>query len=340
MVEFWIGETNRPIVKKHSQVMDSAANYYKSSDPKVPYSYEALFLDSGAYTFTRRCMSVDEEKIKATQEKIDPDRAIPLDYPFLPGMSLSVMRKRWEKTAENILDWQNTTKLRNIVPVLHAWDNKSLIDNIKWMYRKVDCECIAVGTIVTPSFSRFTGYFGDRQPTMLTMCLILRTVQLVKHYTDFEVHLTGFGSSPLTLHLAYFIGAESVDSMGYKRKAAYGKILLPGLGERYVGRGDASFGVKPLSPKEMELLSKCSCPICTTNQNLLWTDWKARAIHNKHVLEKEAEIAGKLLAENPEAYTRYLDEIYANSSNNFAAYWNFVKRNVKQLPLDLWIWRW
>lgn len=339
MVEFWIGETNRPLVKKHTQVMDSVANYYKSRNPRIPYFYDALFLDSGAYTFTRKGVSADKERVKSVQEKLNPDRAIPLDYPFLPGMSLSVMKKLWEKTAENILEWQNTTKLKSIVPVLHAWDNKSLVDNIKWMYKKVDCECIAIGTIVTPKFSCFRGYFGDRQPTMLTIGLILRAIQLVKHYADFKVHLTGFGSSPLTLHLAYFMGAESVDSMGYKRKAAYGKILLPGVGERYAGRGDASFGVKHLSPLERELLSKCKCPICSTNQNLLWLDWKARAIHNKYVLEREAEVARRLLTENPESYTAYLDKIYSNSSKNFAAYWKFVKNNVKQPPLDFWIWR-
>ncbi|MEM3629207.1 MAG: hypothetical protein QXK32_04790 [Candidatus Jordarchaeales archaeon] len=339
MVEFWVGETNRPLVKKHAQVMDSAANYYASSSLKIPYSYDALFLDSGAYTFTRRGLSADKEKIKRIQEKLDPDRAIPLDYPFLPRMTLTAMRRLWEKTAENTLEWQNTTRLRSIVPVLHAWDNKSLVDNIKWIYKKVDCEYVAVGTIVTPKFSRFTGYFGDRHPSLLTITLILRAIQLIKHYTELKVHLTGFGSSPLTLHLAYFMGAESVDSMGYKRKAAYGKILLPGVGERYAGRGDASFGVKPLSPSELKLLSECRCPICSTNQSLLWRDWKARAIHNKYVLEKEAEVARRLLAEDPESYTAYLDEIYAHSSKNFMAYWKFVKNNMKQLPLDFWIWR-
>lgn len=65
------------------------------------------------------------------------------------------------------------------------------------------------------------------------------------------------------------MGVDSTDSAGYRRKAAYGKILLPGTGERYVGRGDAKFGISKLSQNEVILLCKCQCPICRIDKSQL-----------------------------------------------------------------------
>lgn len=335
-MELWIGETNCPAIGRHDLVMDSVVNYYKNTQPKVPYIYNKLFLDSGAFSFIRNGTKVDKERIKHTQEKLYPDKAIPLDYPFLPGMNTPIMQRLWKLTTENILEWQETTKLREIVPVLHAWDADSLIQNIMWMYKHANSEYVAIGTIVTPSFSNYTGYFGDRQPSMKNLDLIMRTIHAIKHYTDFKIHITGFGSSALTLHLAYYMGVESVDSAGYRRKAAYGKILLPGTGERYVGMGNAKFGVSKLLQHEWELLLKCNCSVCRNDKSLLWKDWKARAVHNKYVLEEEVKIARELLSNGLPVYENYLNQMYQRSTK-FAAYWGFIKKQVKQLPLDFWI---
>jgi hypothetical protein len=46
------------------------------------------------------------------------------------------MQKLWSKTAENVLYWQNSTNLKGkLVPALHAWDKKSLVDNLSWLQR-------------------------------------------------------------------------------------------------------------------------------------------------------------------------------------------------------------
>lgn len=337
MVELWIGESRRPIIKEHDMVMDSVANYYNLQNPQVSYNYRRLFLDSGAFTFARSKKCVDKERIKRVQEIIDPDKAVPLDYPFLPGTSPKQMKILWEETAMNILEWQETTRLREIAPVLHAWNASSLIKNILWLAKHVDCEHVLIGTIVTPSFSTYTGFFGDRQVSVKNILLILRTIQLLKHYTDFKVHLTGFGSSPMTLHLAYLMGADSVDSAGYRRKAAYGKILLPGRGERYVGRGDATFGVKPLTAEDMKLLAECQCPVCRSSHEELWKDWKARAIHNKYVLELEARKAKEKLKEGIDSYQKYLDDLYKSSSTILAKCYKVIKKQLNQLPLHFWM---
>jgi len=336
-LEFWVGEGKKPIIHDHSKVLDTVINYLSSDNPKIPYNYEELFLDSGSFTLSRKNVEPDKERIKLIQEKIDPDKAVPVDYPFRPGQSLKLMSKLWEMTKANILEWQETTRLREIVPVIHSWSYDSFKRGIKWIYKNIDSSYIALGVIVTPSYTSYTGYFGDRQPSLINIRLLSDAIKLIKTYTDFKVHLMGFGSSPLMLHLAYYMGADSIDSTGHRRKAAYGKIVLPGTGERYVGRGDAKFGVTTLSLEDWNLLMECKCPICRVNRSLLWKDWKARAIHNKYVLEMEALKAKQLLEEGRDVYEKYLDKIFSKSSKNFRAYWKFLKRTIKQTILDMFI---
>ncbi|MEM2292723.1 MAG: hypothetical protein QXX41_05560 [Nitrososphaerota archaeon] len=337
MLELWVGEcSKRPIVRCHDKVLDSVVNYLHSNKPKTPYIYKELFLDSGAFTIIRRGLVVDKEHIKSTQEKLDPDRAVPLDYPFQPDQTVKEMERSWEMTKANILEWQETTKLREIVPVLHAWNRNSIKKNVLWIYKHVDAEYIGIGTIVNPGFK---GYFADRQLNLKILELLLYTINVIKSLTDFKIHLMGFGSSPLTLHLAYYMGADSLDTTGYRRKAAFGKIILPGTGERYIGRGDAKFGVKKgkLSYSDWQILLECKCPICKEDRSLLWRDWIARAIHNKFILETETLKAKHLLDNGIGAYEQYLNNIFSNSSTCFQSYWKYLRRAVKQKILDAYL---
>ena len=333
----WIGESSPPVLKWYHRVMDSAINYYRQERPRTPYSYRELFLDSGAFTMARRGLSIDKETIKRTQEKLDPNKAIPIDYPFLPGMSVQEMRRRWEMTAANILEWQETTRLREVVPVIHAWSMRSLVENIEWVAKHADSDLVAIGTLVTSHFTDYKGYFGDRQLSLLNLSLLITAIQIIKYRAGLKVHLMGFGASPITLHMAYYMGADSVDTTGYRRKAVYGKIVLPGRGERYMGHGGARFGVKKLTDEDIRLLSSCDCPICRKDWALLRKDWRFRVIHNKHVLEREAQFANELISRNDGSYERYLDQMYESSSTIVRGCWRFLKKRVKQLTLYVFL---
>ena len=143
-----------------------------------------------------------------------------------------------------------------------------------------------------------------------------------------KVHLMGLGSSPLTLHIGYYLGIESTDSAGYRRKAAYGQIVLPGTGERYVGNNTAKFsGGSVMKTTDIKKLDNCDCPVCKVNSDQLWDDWKARAIHNDHVMKKERELAESLIDDGQEQYEKYLEEIYKKSSFNYL--WQYIKMKKK-----------
>lgn len=321
---FWIGENDKPVIPDRSSdlVMDSVIHYYNSQTPKLSYSFKELFLDCGGFTSTVNDVELEREKVILVQESLWPDRTVPLDFPSRPGMSISVIRRNWEKTKENVVFWQESTRLRKrLVAPLHAWDRTSLRENIAWLQKHADTDLLAIGSLVNPS--RLYGFFGDRQPRKELIDLLVLALETIRDQSDFRTHIMGFGSSPLMLHLAYYLGAQSTDSSGYRRKAAYGKIVLPGTGERYVGNSSASFGLTDYSEDDLQKLKACDCPICRVNQDLLWLDWKARAVHNDHVMKREVKEAKGLVGKGIDAHEAFLDRAFESSSLHYL--WEYAK---------------
>ena len=330
-VLLWMGEQKSPVIhdRTNDHVLDSAINYYKDENPKLPYDAGELFLDNGAFTANMQNIELDLQKVIQIQEKLDPSKTIPYDYPFKNGLSSSQMEQRWKKTAKNIQYWQTSTSLTGrLVPALHAWNKDSLKKNLNWLQKHGDSDYLAVGSVVTSKFTEGTGFFGDRQPNKSLIDMLSLTIESVKKETDFNIHLMGLGSSPLTLHLGYYLGIESTDSAGYRRKAAYGQIVLPGTGERYAGNNSAKFGGGVYFKRnDLKKLHECTCPVCKINQDQLWNDWKARAIHNDFVMKNERKLAEKLIKNGQEAYEKHLNHMYKGSSLNYL--WEYAKLKKK-----------
>lgn len=331
----WIGEQKRPLIenRKNDFVMDSVINYYSDNDPSLNYDAGSLFLDNGAFTARMNNIELDIQRVISIQEKFKPDLTIPLDYPFIPGTPENEMKHLWSRTADNILYWQNSSNLTGkLVPTLHAWSKKSLNDNIEWLQKNADSDFIGLGSIVNDNFRDFKGIFGDRQPTRQLIDMFSYAIESVSRQTDLKIHLMGWGSSPLMLHLGYYLGLHSLDSSGHRRKAAYGKIILPGRGERHLGVTASNFGSNLKDSKDrdelLKILDKCTCPVCMTNKYALWADWKARAIHNEYVMKQEANIAEFFIQSGMDVYEKYLDNVvFANSGLCYL--WEYTKKKKK-----------
>ena len=69
-----MGETRSPVKFDRTQdyVLDSAINYYKDEEPKLPYEAGELFLDNGAFTANMQNTELDLQKVIQIQEKLDP----------------------------------------------------------------------------------------------------------------------------------------------------------------------------------------------------------------------------------------------------------------------------
>lgn len=347
-MKFWAGESpNESIKIKHNYVMDSVINYYAKEEPKVNYKYKKLFLDNGAFSTLKNNngnkIELIKEKVLDVQETLKPNYTVPLDYPFTSEMNKPVMEKRWHETKENIEYWSETSNL-DLVPALHAWDNISLEKNIEWLYQH-DFDYISLGSILTID-NEFKGFFGDRQPSKSFIDSIILSQQIANKY-GLKIHIFGFGSSPIMYHIGAFCGLKSTDSIGYKRKAAYGKIILPQTGERCCGNGEAVFGNKKegynidvfFSDEDKVKLETCECPVCKELPNnaeerweILRHDWVKRAYHNKWVMEHEEKVANSY-KDDRIGYIEFLDDSIGNSGLKHL--WEYTKRRIKHYKIDL-----
>lgn len=347
-MKFWAGESpNESIKIKHNYVMDSVINYYAKEEPKINYKYKKLFLDNGAFSTLKNSngnkKELNKERVLDVQERLKPSYTVPLDYPFTPEMKQPVMEKRWHETKNNINYWSETSNL-DLVPALHAWNISSLEKNINWLYQH-DFEYISLGSILTMD-DEFKGFFGDRQPSKSFIDSIIMAQQIANRY-NLKIHIFGFGSSPIMYHIGAFCGLKSTDSIGYKRKAAYGKIILPQTGERDCGNGKAVFGNKKegynidvfFSEEDKKKLESCECSVCKDlpkNAEARWEnlrqDWVKRAYHNKWVMEHEERVMNEL-KNDTDKYKTFLDESIGKSGLKHL--WEYAKRRINHYKVDL-----
>jgi queuine/archaeosine tRNA-ribosyltransferase len=110
------------------------------------------------------------------------------------------------------------------------------------------------------------------------------------------------------MHLMFYTGADSVDSSGWRTKAAYGAIQLPGTPDRYISKRKKHKDYPKLTKEEKRMLDDCRCPACKRySVDSLMRSFQLRALHNAWVFQREVELARKLIAEN--TYEKYVEKI-------------------------------
>lgn len=131
-------------------------------------------------------------------------------------------------------------------------------------------------------------------------------------FRDKAVHVFGIGGTA-TIHLAALLDIDSVDSSGWRNRAARGIVQLQGSGDRMVANLGKWRGRTP-SKAEWDKLRRCRCPACTANRidglkaNGL-NGFSNRATYNLWVLLDEARWLEKHLRAKTYAmnYRRRLD---------------------------------
>ena len=123
---------------------------------------------------------------------------------------------------------------------------------------------------------------------------ILQNVKHVREkFADKIIHVFGIGGTA-TLHLAYLLKVDSVDSSGWRNRAARGVVQLPGSGDRMTAELGSWRGRKP-SVLEWLTLGDCRCPACRRFGTSGLRDkglqgFANRATHNLATLLRESEL--------------------------------------------------
>jgi 7-cyano-7-deazaguanine tRNA-ribosyltransferase len=261
-----------------------------------------IYLDNGAFYFAFQGEDAPVDAYEEFVEKAKPDwKPIPQDYIPFPSMSGQKRRGCFAKTMRINLKYQHN----GYVPVVHIGSH--LEQYTAWVSKDTGLSkkpWIALGAIV-PNLLR--------KPKALPYTDVLVGLQHVREtFRDKSIHVFGVGGTA-TLHIAALLGFDSVDSSGWRNRAARGIVQLPGSGERLIAGLGNWRGRKP-SSDEWALLKRCKCPACREYGSEGLKARKlhgfcCRATHNLSVLVEENRWLGKHIAAGTygKNYKRRLD---------------------------------
>lgn len=249
-----------------------------------------VYLDNGAFSFLRREKEVPRQEYEEFVEKAAPDwYAIPQDYIPAPRMSDEEQLTCLRRTMQVNQNYRHD----GYVPVIHI--SRHLDEYLRQLQADErllqDKQAIALGGIV-PNLLKM--------PKAMKPENVLNSVRQVRaELANKQLHVFGVGGIA-TLHLAALLGVDSVDSAGWRNRAARGIIQLPGRGERIVANLGNWRGRKPDEP-EWEVLRNCPCPACQklgveTLQVSGMPGFCCRATHNLWTLLDEARQIDEHLA--------------------------------------------
>jgi tRNA-guanine family transglycosylase len=276
-----------------------------------------IMIDSGGFLFVKKNIpEMHPNKILELYERSKPDIGVILDYPILPNLPEKERKRRLCETLENTRYMVAFHKGKNpmLMPVIHGHSLRSVSWFVKQLNIICDFEMYGIGSLV-PSVFNTKGAGGIYN--------VVKIVSFIrKIIPDKKLHVFGVGST-LTMHLMFYIGADSVDSSGWRTKAAYGAIQLPGTPDRYITIKKKHKNYPRLSREEMNILDDCVCPSCRRiSIDGLMRSYQLRALHNAWVLQNEVNVAKRLVEEN--TYDDYVERILKNS--RFYKVFRYAKR--------------
>jgi len=277
--------------------MDQGIHAYLGVPPRVK-----VYLDNGAFFFLERGGDRPDVAYEEFVAAARPDwYPIPQDFIPLPAMTIEERRACFHRTMQANVSYSRD----GYVPVVHAGDflpeyaAKIIRDD-----RLSQKDAVALGGLV-PNLLR--------APKALPYARILEyLVTMREAFAGKQVHVFGIGGTA-TLHLAALLGIDSVDSAGWRNRAARGIVQLPGSGDRMVADLGSWRGRKP-SERELETLGACSCPACQFHgveglRAHALAGFCNRATHNLWVLLQEAAEVERRIADGSYAgwYEQHLD---------------------------------
>ncbi|GAB4323324.1 MAG: hypothetical protein Kow0091_30680 [Geminocystis sp.] len=262
-----------------------------------------FYLDNGAFSFVKNDQEVPVKEYAEFVRGAKPDWfPIPQDFIPIPKMTLEEQEECFNKTMNmNFRYYQG-----DYVPVVHISNFlKQYIEKIINSKALSNKPYIALGGIV-PNLLRASKAIPHKQ-------IIDNLIHFRQQFPDKKLHIFGIGGTS-TLHLAGLLGINSVDSSGWRNRAARGLIQLPGTGDRIIAQLGKWRG-RIISNEEEERLKECQCPACKKNglEGLKIAGAEGfynRATHNLWVLLEEARLIEEhlhILKDYETWYQKHLD---------------------------------
>jgi hypothetical protein len=242
-----------------------------------------VYLDNGAFAIFRRGGETSADDYRTFVAQAKPDW-YPIPRDVIPGPQMSVDEQRvcLRETMAISVRYSDD----GFAPVIHVSrvlaEYIALVRSNEQLHGKPR---LAIGGIV-PHLLRAPKArpYGD---------VLADLIAARRAFAEKEIHLFGVGGTA-TLHLAALLGMDSVDSSGWRNRAARGIVQLPGGGDRMVANLGSWRGREP-SPAEWRRLHDCPCPACRLDgpsglQARGLAGFRSRATHNLWTLLDEARL--------------------------------------------------
>ena len=291
--------------RKRRAAMDIGLRAYLGLDHKT-----LVYLDNGSFTFWRKGLERPINEYVEFVNEARPDwYPVPADYIPHPQLPNNEQKELFSQTMKINRRYAG----QGFVPVVHAGD--WLGEYLEGLERTglLPSGQVALGGLV-PRLLTSKGSKSRRE--------VVDAIKQARECIGSGLHVFGIGGLG-TLHLAASLGVHSIDSVGWRNRAARGLILLPGRGERSVVALGNWRGVE-VSEVERQMIERCRCPACrrsgfdglrasNSRHNKAGrgngtSGFNRRAIHNLWTLLKEAdEVDVKLRnGEYPEWYRKHV----------------------------------
>ncbi len=242
-----------------------------------------VYLDNGAFYFITHGGETPVKEYAEFVRYAQPDW-FPIPQDFIPTPKMSLEEK--QDCLELTMDMNRRYWRGDYVPVIHI--STILEDYVERLKRYVSLlrkDSLALGGIV-PNLLKASKAMHPQE-------ILEKLIHVRQEFQDKKLHVFGIGGT-VTLHIAALLGINSVDSSGWRNRAARGIIQLPGTGDRMVAELGSWRGREP-SEQEWKKLSVCQCPACQKygvdglKANLVH-GFRNRATHNLWVLLDEARL--------------------------------------------------
>jgi len=242
-----------------------------------------IWVDSGGYQILVKKLRIGIDEIIERYKIINANYYMSLDIPC--SDPLDFKEEVFKINISNYFYIRKKLPDKLIIPVVHLYPSKYLIKAVE-TYVENGADIIAYGGIVPPMIRK----------TRLRIKSIIGFIIIRRLFPKIKIHVLGIGSYVMT-RIFRDLGADSLDTSTWRVKAAYGHVIIPRLGERYVGNRKLKFGTPYAKKEELILLYKelkrTNFPLINEFWDLLKT-FKGRALINAWVITKvKGEISRK-----------------------------------------------
>lgn len=197
----------------------------------LDFADKPILVDSGAYYFVRKNnVTVTPSDVLSIQLKTKADVGVVLDHPFPPEAKDKAKRiKTTLKNTEAVLLKHSAASNMSILPVVHGHTTRSIkscISRLREMHPRLgygDLTQVGIGSVAP---------LAQRKRLRLAS-EIIRTVR--KELPDAYIHCFSMGSA-LSMLLAFYSGADTVDSQSWIVSAAFKNAQLSGHYVKRMGR--------------------------------------------------------------------------------------------------------